>query len=181
MLKRKPKVAPTAGPFVLSATSLRGIDLTTGILRTSKGLYAGAIKVRGIDIEGLRPTDQETVYAGWGAAEQACELPRKIVLCETRPDLSSQRNYILSALSTQQNAFRKSLLERQLFWIDYYQKNQKDQTGYVIFFSKDAKEVEDAQKRYIQHAGSSRISASVCDWKDALELSQTLLSTPDHL
>lgn len=181
MLKRKTKPAPTAGPFVVSATSLRGINLETGILRTNKGIYAGAIKVRGIDIEGLRPADQEAVYAGWGAAEQACELSRKIVLCETRPDLSSQRNYIQSALSQQSNPFRRSILERQLFWIDHYQRTQKDQTGYVLFFSKDAKEVEDAQHRYIRFAGNSRIQASICEWQDTLDLAQILLSTPDNL
>lgn len=180
MIRKKNKPAATPGPFVLSATSLSGIDLDRGLLRTNRGLFISAVKIRGIDIEGLRPNDQEAVYAGWGAAEQACDLPRKIILCETRPDLSTQKRHIEEALQRQNNPMLRELLQRQSYWIDHYQTNQRDQAGYVLFFSKIPEEAEEARRRYIEHSAPSRIHASACmDLRELLEFCQILLSTPE--
>lgn len=180
MIKRKPRPEKAAGPFVLSATSLCGIDLSKGLLRSSRGTYISVVKVRGMDISGMRPDDQEFIYAGWGACEQACETPRKIILCETRPELSSQKKHIEQAMIRQKNPFLQTLLERQRFWIDHYQQNQRDQAGYILFFSKTPDEAEETRNRYIQRAIESRINVTACtQLNDLLELCQILLSNPE--
>jgi len=176
-MKSKKVKAPTRTPgaFVLSATDLIGIDPETGILRLRDGLLTGAIKIKGIDMEGLKENDREAVYRAWGAAEQSCGLLHKIVLCDVRPDLSPQLEHIERLLQCTDHSYRRYLLERERGWLRFFQINQKDREGFILFFSKDAQEIRDAARRYTGHLLTSQVQSSFCDWNDCLVLMRILL------
>lgn len=176
MFKKKPRVETEAGPFVVAATSITGIDVDNALLKTRMGYFISAIKVRGIDIEGMREEDQESVFSAWGAVEQTCEVPRKIVLCETVPDLSFQLKHLERAIERQHNPALKNLLQRQKAWTEFYAKEQRDQAGFILFFSKSKEEAIEARERYVLRAAPVRISATACNWEDLLLLCRILLA-----
>jgi len=178
-MKTKRVKAPTRipGPFVLAATDLIGMDPETGILRLRDNMLAGAVKIKGIDVEGLRDQDRESVYRAWGAAEQSCSLSHKIVLCDVRPDFSTQLENTERLLQRTEHPFRRQLLEREKNWIKHFQANQKDREGFVLFYSKDPQEIADACRRYAGHLTASNIQCVTCNWNDCLLLIKILLQS----
>lgn len=175
--KRVKPPASTPGAFVLSATDLIGIDPDTGILRLRGGLRAGAVKIKGIDVEGLKAEDRETVFLAWGAAEKSCGLKHKIVLCDVRPVFTSQQTHVERLLKRTEHPFRRSILERELSWIEHFKKTQKDREGFVMFFSDDPDEIADACRRYAGHLNAAQIQCSTCDWSDCLLLIKIMLQS----
>jgi len=175
--KRVKPPARTPGAFVLSTTDLIGMDPDSGILRLRDNVLAGAVKIKGIDVEGLKEQDRESVYRAWGSAEQSCGLQHKIVLCDVRPDFSPQLEHAERLLKHTDHPFRRQLLERERDWIRHFQIHQKDREGFVLFYAKDPQDIADACRRYIGHLTAAHIQCIKCDWSDCLLLVKILLQS----
>lgn len=178
---KKKKVKPPLkepGAFVLSTTNLIGVDIENNLIRLRDKLFAGAIKISGTDIDGLKEYERDIIYNQFGAAEQICTLKHKIIICDCKVDYNSQLSFLRSRLEKTDNPKYRFFLERQIEWIKFYEGSQMERLAFVLFYSRDPDEVIRAKDRYVKNMEGA-VYAEDCSWNKLLTLLKTILQSTE--
>ena len=163
-MKKSKRVPPT----VLDASDLIGIDTVHMMLKIRGGQLAGILHVNGVDADGMHQDDKERLYYAWTNAEMTCELPRKIVLCDAKTNLSRQKENISYRLQNTESEYCRWLLRRELLWVEEFEKTQRERIGYVMFFDKDPAAISAAMRLYASKLSAAQIKAVPVETSDGL-------------
>lgn len=163
-MKKSKRIPPT----VLDTSDLVGIDTDHMMLKIRGGQLAGTLHVHGIDADGMHQDDKERLYYAWTNAEMTCELPRKIVLCDAKTSLARQKEHIHYRLQNTDSEYCKWLLQRELLWVEEFEKTQRERIGYVIFYGADPSVIRSAMRLYASKLSAAQIKAVPVETPDGL-------------
>ena len=129
----RPGISPPSNAYITSISSIIGYDAEANCLKLKNG-YSAAINIPGIDILHYKDSDKDIAYTSWGQAIQSSTVPTKLIILSDHPSYSDQIAYFVCRRDQQVHPYRRALLDRQLRWIQHYEKSQLDRLYFVFFF-----------------------------------------------
>lgn len=123
------------------------------VLKTAMdSVYVAVVSIFGCDIMNFKDNDVRTAFNTFANATMAIKsLNYKYVFTDSSPVLDEQKEHIAYRLSKVDNPKCKEILNRELEWLDNIEINQNDRQAYLIAYSKNADELNEAVFRYINN------------------------------
>lgn len=163
--------------FVLDTVPITGIEDDQYLIsKTADGvIYAGAVKVPGIDIKNYQNMDRQISFLAYGNGVLLSELYSKEIFVGGKADYSDQIGWIGRKESQQNDEFCRDILADMRRLITHFGEMNEERFSYVLFFSEDKNKIDVEIDRFSRNLGLARIQPQKCDRSDFLQLYSILL------
>lgn len=163
--------------FVIDSLPISGIedDRYLVVQIGENPLYAGAIKVPGIDIFSYHDADRKMAFYAFGNAVLLSELSKKLVFVGGKANYSDQIRWIGKHEKVQKNEILRNILAFQRRAIEGFGEKNEERFSYILFFSDSKQKIDNDINRFTRSLSLARLDSELCTKEDFQRLYSILL------